>query len=631
MIFLSYARTDGLEYILRLEADLSAAGFVIWRDQRSLNEYNDFSAEIEINIRQADFVVVVVTPSIEQNPNSFVRREILYAQSKNKPIIPLVFPGADLPVSIIHLTYIDFQDFEAGCQELIARLRKPPQSSPQPQTDDPLRPYLQNLYEWIVSYLEKTVFSLMTLRAEATPEAVTASLLPVTFLDTFSAMAGIQSSYNNFNEAFEKYNGRVLLLGEPGAGKTTTLMAFARERVVRRLENPALLLPVLAPIVTWDAEVQPPLIDWLSRGYPNEKALIAQQIRQGKALLLLDGLDELGRVRENPHTRERYDPRSRFLKLIPKNNLLLVTCREQDYRDIGEKISLNGAVTLCPLDDAQMKNYLRDLPGLWSALEKDTALREVARTPLLLSLFSAAFRDAEVDALADLSRGDLRDKIIETYVNRNYEREARKPYAELPFSLEEMHQWLRDLALKNIFSVRVAVDRRLLELAVRLHILVADSPDTWRFVHLLVRDYFGYQAGLAWLNSQSRGNAARFMGISVLDRLADPRAVPAIIAILSDPTADKVLRQKAARTLGVFGDPRALEPLRVMLENEEDMSLRITAAASLTRLARSKITGLRLSAHRLENPYALELEIERLDLLERIRQHWAKQENRMSE
>lgn len=616
MIFLSYARTDGLEYILRLEAGLSAAGFVIWRDQRSLNEYNDFSAEIEINIRQADFVVVVVTPSIEQNLTGFVRREILYAQSKNKPIIPLVFPGADLPVSIIHLTYIDFQDFEVGCKELIARLRKPPQSSPQPQTDDLFRPYLQNLYEWIVSSLEK---------------AVTASLLPVTFLDTFSAMAGIKSSYNNFNEVFEKYNGRVLLLGEPGAGKTTTLMAFARERVVRRLENPVLPLPVLAPVVTWDAEAQPSLINWLSSGYPNEKALLAQQIRQGKALLLLDGLDELGRVRENPHTRERYDPRSRFLKLIPKNNLLLVTCREQDYRDIGEKISLNGAVTLRPLDDAQMKNYLRDLPGLWSALEKDTALREVARTPLLLSLFSAAFRDAEVNALAGLSRGDLRDKIIETYVNRNYEREARKPYAELPFSLEEIHQWLRDLALKNIFSVRVAVDPRLLELAVRLHILVADSPDRWRFVHLLVRDYFGYQAGLAWLNSQSRGNAARFMGISVLDRLADQRAVPAIIAILSDPTADKVLRQKAARTLGVFGDPRALEPLRVMLENEEDMDLRITAAASLTRLARSKITGLRLSAHRLENPYALEQEIERLDLLERIRQHWTKQENRTSE
>lgn len=612
MIFLSYARTDGLEYILRLEADLSAAGFVVWRDQRSLNEYNDFSAEIEFNIRQADFVVVVVTPSIEQNPTSFVHREILYAQSKNKPIIPLVFPGADLPVSIIHLAYIDFQDFEVGWKELIARLRKPPQPSPQPQTDDPFRPYLQNLYEWIVLYLEKTV---------------AASLLPVTFSD----MAGIQSGYNNFNEAFEKYNGRVLLLGEPGAGKTTTLMAFARERVVQRLENPALLLPVLAPIVTWDAEVQPPLISWLSSGYPNEKALIAQQIRQGKALLLLDGLDELGRVREHPHTRERYDPRSRFLKLIPKNNLLLLTCREQDYRDIGGKIPLHGAVTLRPLDDAQMKNYLRGLPGLWSALEKDTALREAARTPLLLSLFSSAFRDAEVDALADLSSDDLRDKIIEMYVNRNYEREARKSYAELPFSLEEMHQRLRDLALKNIFSVRVAVDRRLLELAVRLHILVADSPDTWRFVHLLVRDYFGYQAGLAWLNSQSRGNAARFMGISVLDRLADQRAVPAIIAILSDPTADKVLRQKAARTLGVFGDPRALEPLRVMLENEEDMDLRITAAAGLTRLARSKITGLRLSARRLENPYALEQEIERLDLLEQIRQHWAKQDSHASE
>jgi hypothetical protein len=104
-IFISYARDDGLIYAERLEVDLNRAGHTTWRDKSNLNVfYSDFSGEIGIAIRAADVIVVVVTPSIEQNPTSFVRREIVYAQSKRKPIIPLVFPGAVVPVLINHLT-----------------------------------------------------------------------------------------------------------------------------------------------------------------------------------------------------------------------------------------------------------------------------------------------------------------------------------------------------------------------------------------------------------------------------------------------------------------------------------------------------------------------------------------------
>ena len=107
-IFISYARADGREYAERLDNDLQAAGYTTWRDTRSIDEYQDFSAEIEMGIKAAKCVVTCITPSIDDNPFSFVRREILYADSIGKPIIPCVFPNAIVSLLVNHLTWLPF-------------------------------------------------------------------------------------------------------------------------------------------------------------------------------------------------------------------------------------------------------------------------------------------------------------------------------------------------------------------------------------------------------------------------------------------------------------------------------------------------------------------------------------------
>ncbi|MCD4687566.1 MAG: TIR domain-containing protein, partial [Anaerolineae bacterium] len=526
-VFISYARRDGLSYAEDLERDLCAAEFAVWRDKRDLDPDQDFTAELEKAIEHSARVVCIITPDVKRD-NSFVRREIGYALAIGRPVIPLIFADTVPPIHIVNVTREDFTHapWSQAVADLIARLRRGTDTADQPITppDDPFRDYLNALYQQIVRFLNHTVFSEITLYSASTPGAVQEQVRRLPALPVaFAAAAGMEENdllgvddastdevvqFANFRDAYAHFNERVLLLGEPGAGKTTTLMAFARDAVSARLADPTLPLPILAIVATWDSHAQTPLVDWLdaqNTALTHDK--ITNEIDAGRALLLLDGLDELGAEREEPDPDDpepdpekkrklRYDPRQRFLaalqdplrspdptpalpaggegvnaraKVPPPSTgevrrgspsmreagrgSVIVTSRVKDYAAIDAKIVLDGAVTLHPLNDAQMRVYLTEMPDLWAALENDDDLREVARTPLLLSLFTFAYRDqgekaAELRDLRD-SPHELREAIFRQYVERRYAHEQRKINAELPFTLDELWTILGEVAFQN--------------------------------------------------------------------------------------------------------------------------------------------------------------------------------------
>jgi hypothetical protein len=681
-IFISYARKDGSEHAAKFDAELHRRKFKTWRDKRGIDPTQDFTAEIENAIEAASHVVVCITPDVRRE-DSFVRREIQFALLCEKPIYVARFADVKPPISVVNNTWLDFfKGWESPFEQLCTLLKTTDYVIPTPEHSDPYKPYLDALYKQIVNYLDKTVFSslpgmtntpLLELTGDLTPEAVDAahSLQPTIELNAlpmaFYDLAGVDNDavgtqhvasspepYKNFHDAFERYDGRVLLLGEPGGGKTTTLFAFARDKVAERLEQPDKPLPILVPIVTWNAEAQTPLDEWLAQAVTMLKDDVAGILREGKALLLLDGLDELGAEREDSKTKEKYDPRLRFMSVTPTNNQLLVTCRVKDYEEIGAKLALQGAVTLKPLDDAQMKAYLRDLPELWNVLENDNDLRDVARIPLLLSFFAYAFAglDKEAKALGDLSRGDVRDKIFEIYIIRRYKWEERRVKARgetLPFSLDKMWEILAEIAyrsLPDVFrenyilllnEVNVIVRDHFVELlhseidldkflqfAIQLHLLVPitkltysqphpllfDAGETtYRFTHLLLHDHFAFAIALKRLTD--RDADIRFTAAEVLGKLKDARTVEPLIIALSDSDAN--VRLGVATALGELKDMRAVEPLIAALSDSDD-NVRSRVATALGELkdmraveplitalwnSKSEITGSRTMRHRI--------------------------------
>ncbi|HEX2620177.1 MAG TPA: TIR domain-containing protein, partial [Phototrophicaceae bacterium] len=402
-VFISYARIDGEPHAAKLERVLPNT----WRDKRGINPSQDFTAEIERAIRGSRQMVVCVTPDVTRE-DSFVRQEVAYAAYLKKPIIVARFEEVPPPLPVFNHTWLDFfkLGWETGLQQLqdwLGRFASGSYVPPPPPAElanDPYREYLGDLYEAIVSYLDQTVIRLIEVAGKATPEAVSVSRRPL--LASFKARAGINDEgqlISSVSEGMARYKGRMLLLGEPGAGKTTALMSYAKQRVSERLNDPTQPLPILLRCAEWESSPPMTLETWTAKSTEIEKTAISTLKLQEKLLFLLDGLDELGayrteKVMEDGREVERsYDPRKRFLdQILPTSEQVMLSCRVQDYVEIYEQVKLNGAVTLQPLIDEQIQDYLHDLSDLWTALQVDAGLVEIARTPLLLSFFAYGFK-----------------------------------------------------------------------------------------------------------------------------------------------------------------------------------------------------------------------------------------------
>lgn len=611
-IFISYARQDGLSFAERLEADLQKAGRRVWRDRRNLDPHQDFTAELEKAIESASHVAVCLTPDTKRD-DSFVRREIGYALACQKPIIPLVMVANVIPpIHIVNLTRIDFhqQVWTQAFNELLARLQlSTSQYEAATPPDDPFRDYLNRCYQEIIAYLDTTVFSLIALHAQSAPGQVQPEeirrSLPVGFTGLSVKPSKTQAdeqprAFDTFAEAFDYYNGRVLLLGEPGAGKTTTLMAFARNAIAQRLSDPTQPLPLLAAISTWDANQQPPLAEWLAAMADLDVEKVHQLLVDGRTLLLLDALDELGNERQDPETKDRFDPRLKFISLILTNNRVLISCRIKDYAELGTKTILNGAITLQPLDDAQLAEYLHDHPDLWEAVQTDDGLRDMARTPLLLSLFAFAYQGMGEKAreLRNLkhSPGDLRDAVIQTYIEQRYERERTKPNVELPFTFTKLQEILGRVALENVgrsfdtenvlkladfaWLFKDGQAEAFVNFACFLNLLSPIGDELYRFTHLLIRDFFAYETACYLLDSEF--DPTRIYAINVLRKINDERSVDKLIDKLKDPYWR--VRFQSAIVLGELQSPKSVEALLLILNHDDNIDVQAMAALALGKI-----------------------------------------------
>ncbi|MEM6520099.1 MAG: NACHT domain-containing protein [Cyanobacteria bacterium P01_D01_bin.71] len=181
--------------------------------------------------------------------------------------------------------------------------------------------------------------------------------------------------------------GKLLILGNPGSGKTTTMLDLAAVLIQRANDDPQQPIPVMVNLSSWQNANQS-LIDWLINElklkYGVSPKLGKTWLAQKTLLPLLDGLDELPPVRQEPVVQAIND----WLQSGDGPTTLLICSRFEEYELYETQLGLNAAICLEPLTDAQLQDYLHALNSdyLWQTLHHDKELLALVRTPLLLSV-----------------------------------------------------------------------------------------------------------------------------------------------------------------------------------------------------------------------------------------------------
>jgi eukaryotic-like serine/threonine-protein kinase len=245
-------------------------------------------------------------------------------------------------------------------------------------------------------------------------------------------------------DVFGRMNQLMLILGEPGSGKTTTLLELARDLLDRADNDPALPTPVVFNLSSW-ALLRPPLAEWLvdelRTRYSIPKDVAQTWVKQNDLLLLLDGLDEV----QDEHRVACAQAINSFRQehIVP----LVVCSRVAEYKRLNAHLKLQGATLLEPLTTEQTVTFLTSagehLSGLRTALQQDTELQQLAETPLFLSIMVMAYQGDSVSQVNTTDATQTRRKqIIDAYIKRMFVRREVKPL----YSPVKTVGWLRWLA-----------------------------------------------------------------------------------------------------------------------------------------------------------------------------------------
>lgn len=139
----------------------------------------------------------------------------------------------------------------------------------------------------------------------------------------------------------------LLVLGGPGAGKTTKLFELALALAERAEANRRHPVPVYLSLSTWPA-ARRNLADWaaaqLAESYQVPDVLAYQLVNGGETMLLLDGLDEITGTRAQRRCAEEIDRFTRFGRRtrVPT----VVTTRSEEYTALDVALQLRR-VSLC--------------------------------------------------------------------------------------------------------------------------------------------------------------------------------------------------------------------------------------------------------------------------------------------
>ena len=306
---------------------------------------------------------------------------------------------------------------------------------------------------WIKGVLEKSLYKevLIQLSMEERPGAVdhpwdAQVQMPDKERRTLPAGASMM-------EIFDEMNDAMLILGEPGSGKTTMLLELARDCIERAKQDDNQPIPIVFNLSSWDGKQT--IDEWFANEmrtkYNVPKKIAESWVKNDELSLFLDGLDEI-----NHENRDAcVETINNFHQEHGLTTPIAICSRVADYEALNTKLNLAGAILLRSLTPKQIEGYFTQvgpkLAGVHQTLKNDEILMEMAKLPLVTSILIQAYQDNPAESIENESLDTIekrRKHLFNTYIEKMFERVARTRNEKYP--KEKVIHWLGWLASNMI-------------------------------------------------------------------------------------------------------------------------------------------------------------------------------------
>jgi DNA polymerase III delta prime subunit len=290
-------------------------------------------------------------------------------------------------------------------------------------------------------------------------------------------------------DVFQQSNidSKLLIIGDPGNGKTITLLELAKQLITQAEDDTNRAIPVLLNLSSWKDKKQL-LLQWLSAELVSKYDVslnIAEELLENHRILpLLDGLDE------TPWQESCVEAINQFVESAYRPPGLVVCSRKEGYEFINAKLKLNGAICLQPVAKAEVQKYFADMKclQLWQTIKNSDAFVKLLESPLMLNFMVLVGQEMLVEDEVTLkSTKELEESLLDAYIQHMLNKEIenvsysqqREPSAQKTqewlallankyqdksqtefsgFSLEQMQpHWLPNRCYKQIYALGVGI------------------------------------------------------------------------------------------------------------------------------------------------------------------------------